>query len=511
VAIRERLAKENPAFLGDLASSLNNLGIRYNEVGRHADAVEPTERAMGIYERLAEENPAFLGDLARAFNNLGIRYGEVDRRADAVEPTERAVAIRERLAKENPAFLGDLASSLNNLGIRYGEVDRRADAVEPTERAVGIYERLAEENPAYLNDLASSLNNLGVRYSEVDNDSGGGRRWAATLEHFAKDAHASVILRLRRLRSENEFDESIEDLLQAMDLDPGDDSRLTAEVHRACRSARLKNRERFDSVWGTRTDALPDWLVVDDETMTSCVEWLNTKTWAESRDYLAAHADRLLGENGQIALAEIALAFPSNAIVGRHEALLEACRQDGIDAPYQPLLIGETVKAWRALADLEESKQFLLDHSNDLFTDVALATVERSADLEGRALLGLALAGEADFAYAILEGREPGTTALADARRHADPDRLQFIALLCFAAADDDAQRSKAAVHLAMSLAITGRGDDAAKVIHEACQASDVSTAISDLTDAIAHRTEDAASLASLIQEVNQHETPSPD
>jgi hypothetical protein len=167
VEIRQGLAAESPAFLGDLASSLSNLGIRYSGVGRRADAVAPTERAVEIYELLAEENPAFLNDLAMSLNNLGAGYSEVGRRADAVVPTERAVEIYEVLAKENPAFLNDLAMSLSNLGIRYSGVGRRADAVVPTERAVEIYEVLAEENPAFLNDLAMSLSNLGAFYSVV--------------------------------------------------------------------------------------------------------------------------------------------------------------------------------------------------------------------------------------------------------------------------------------------------------------------------------------------------------
>ena len=151
----QRLAERDGALRPDVASALNALGIRYSEVGRRADAVEPTQRAVEIYEALAAENPAFLNDLAGSLNNLGIRYSEVGRRADAVEPTQRAVEIYEALAAENPAFLNDLASSLNNLGIRYSEVGRRADAVEPTQRAVKIYEALAAENPAFLNDLAS--------------------------------------------------------------------------------------------------------------------------------------------------------------------------------------------------------------------------------------------------------------------------------------------------------------------------------------------------------------------
>ena len=45
--------------------ALNNLGIRYSEVGRRQDALAPTEEAVRLYRDLAAANPAFLPDLAR--------------------------------------------------------------------------------------------------------------------------------------------------------------------------------------------------------------------------------------------------------------------------------------------------------------------------------------------------------------------------------------------------------------------------------------------------------------
>jgi tetratricopeptide (TPR) repeat protein len=167
VAIYEELAATNPAFLNDLACSLNNLGNRYREIGRRADAIAPTERAVAICEELAATNPAFLNDLAMSLNNLGNRYREIGRLAEAVERIARAVAIYEELAAANPAFLNGLAMSLNNLGNVYSEVGGHDDAVTPTERAVTIYEELAATNPAFLNDLAGSQNNLGYSYSEI--------------------------------------------------------------------------------------------------------------------------------------------------------------------------------------------------------------------------------------------------------------------------------------------------------------------------------------------------------
>ena len=44
--------------------ALNNLGIRYSEVGRRQDALAPAEEAVRLHRELAAANPAFLPDLA---------------------------------------------------------------------------------------------------------------------------------------------------------------------------------------------------------------------------------------------------------------------------------------------------------------------------------------------------------------------------------------------------------------------------------------------------------------
>jgi tetratricopeptide (TPR) repeat protein len=165
--IRRELAKTNPAFQGDLAAALGNLGNRYSELGRRQEALAPTEEAVKIYRELAKANPAFLNDLAASLNNLGISYSELGRRQEALAPTEEAVKIRRELAKTNPAVLPNLAASLNNLGVHYSNLGRRQEALDPTEEAVKIYRGLAKTNPAFQGDLARSLNNLGNRYSEL--------------------------------------------------------------------------------------------------------------------------------------------------------------------------------------------------------------------------------------------------------------------------------------------------------------------------------------------------------
>ena len=68
---------------------LNNLGIFLSNLGRRAEALPPTEEAVGIYRELAQTNPAFRPDLARSLTNLGIRYSELGRRAEALPPAKR--------------------------------------------------------------------------------------------------------------------------------------------------------------------------------------------------------------------------------------------------------------------------------------------------------------------------------------------------------------------------------------------------------------------------------------
>ena len=67
------------------------------------DAVAPTEEAVQLYRDQAGDNPAYLPDLAMALNNLGVRYSELGRRQDALAPAEEAVELYRELAADQPA------------------------------------------------------------------------------------------------------------------------------------------------------------------------------------------------------------------------------------------------------------------------------------------------------------------------------------------------------------------------------------------------------------------------
>jgi tetratricopeptide (TPR) repeat protein len=171
VDLYEQLAQEDPERYGaDLASALNDLGVRFYELGRTDEALPPTQRAVDLREQLAHARPdRFDPDLARSLINLGIRYSELGRPEEGLRPTRRAVDLYEQLARTSPVhYDADLARALINLGLRYAELGRSAEALPPVQRAVEIRERLARSRPDRYNpELARSLTELGIRLTEL--------------------------------------------------------------------------------------------------------------------------------------------------------------------------------------------------------------------------------------------------------------------------------------------------------------------------------------------------------
>ena len=166
VGIRRHLAADDSTYLPRLAASLSNLGVSRSELGQHTDAVVACEEAVSLYRGLSED-PAHLPALATSLTNLGVCRGRLGQSVDAVLPSEQAVAIRRGLAADDPAFLPDLAASLTNLGIALSALDRDEEALAPSEEAVTVYRGLAGEDPAHLPGLAASLRNFGLELNAV--------------------------------------------------------------------------------------------------------------------------------------------------------------------------------------------------------------------------------------------------------------------------------------------------------------------------------------------------------
>jgi tetratricopeptide (TPR) repeat protein len=392
---------------------------------------------------------------------------------------------------------------LNNLGILYSEVGRRRDAVEPTERAVAIRETLAADNPAFLNDLAMSLNNLGACYSDVGTADEGARRWTAVLERFTADSTAGVVLRVGRVRGDNEHDEAVDDVLQAHEIDRGTEPEITAQLRAKARALRSRNPGRFDARWSQVAGQTPAWLLLDDDTLQEAADWINARTWSESRALLMSHANRLLTDSGETAVTELALISGDDPMVTNHEQILQAAREHGIDEVYRPLLILDTVHAWLGIDDFDDSKRFLIEHHDDLTTPEAAETLAQQDAHVHHAFATLAREGQTDRAYELLHTPDELPAALADARRTATPQQLHAIAQLAHATARTGDEQALAAIHVAIVLVLTGNDEDA-KTLSGQLDAAELDTTplIHALTDAITSHPDHAPALAALIHQL---------
>ena len=141
----------------DYATSLNNLGVLYSDLGDYAKAEEYHLQSLAIRKKVLGEEHA---DYANSLYNLGNLYRDLGDYAKAEEYCLQSLAIEKKVLGEEHA---DYAGSLNNLGLLYYYLGDYAKAEEYYLQSLAIYKKvLGEEHP----DYALSLNWLGWFYRE---------------------------------------------------------------------------------------------------------------------------------------------------------------------------------------------------------------------------------------------------------------------------------------------------------------------------------------------------------
>ena len=165
------------AFAGvgpSLAAALQRGGTRETATGLEALMPEGSVSLREVNVWVGETLLAHLPDTgneeerARLLNNLGLRYSELGRRDEALATAEEAAEIYRGLAKARPdAFLPNLAGSLNNLGLMYSELGRREEALAAAREAVCLYQKLVESRPApFLRNFRISVQTLAMILQE---------------------------------------------------------------------------------------------------------------------------------------------------------------------------------------------------------------------------------------------------------------------------------------------------------------------------------------------------------
>ncbi|CAF1692108.1 unnamed protein product, partial [Adineta ricciae] len=77
----------------DLASSYNNIGMVYSDMGDYSKALEYYERASTIQQQSLPPNHP---DLASSYNNIGMVYSDMGDYSKALEYYERASTIQQQ-------------------------------------------------------------------------------------------------------------------------------------------------------------------------------------------------------------------------------------------------------------------------------------------------------------------------------------------------------------------------------------------------------------------------------
>ena len=153
-----------------LAHSLDQLGYRLSELGRHEDALAASEESLALYRSLAEgHSEAFVPDVARALHNLSSALSNLGRYEDSLAAIEESSALRRALAEARPdEYTPDLASSLAMLSSTLERLGRYEAALAAAEESVTLYRALADAHPDALSaNLARALNNLSISLSDL--------------------------------------------------------------------------------------------------------------------------------------------------------------------------------------------------------------------------------------------------------------------------------------------------------------------------------------------------------
>lgn len=132
--------------------ALGNLGVAYDSLGQHQQAVELHEQALAIAREVGDRE----GE-GRTLNDLGIAYRNLEQPEQAIAVFEQALGIAQDTG--NPVGEG---ITLNNLGNTYANLGDYQRAIETYERSLTISREIGNR-PSEINTLI----NLSLAYRRL--------------------------------------------------------------------------------------------------------------------------------------------------------------------------------------------------------------------------------------------------------------------------------------------------------------------------------------------------------
>ena len=149
--LKRTLGPDHP----DTLKSMTNLASSYDDLGRHAEALELNEETLALTKaRLGPDHPHTLTSM----HNLASSYDALGRNAEALKLREETLALRKaRLGPNHP----DSLRSMHSLALSYYALAKHAEALKLCEETLALMKvRLGSNHP----DTLASMNNLALSY-----------------------------------------------------------------------------------------------------------------------------------------------------------------------------------------------------------------------------------------------------------------------------------------------------------------------------------------------------------
>ena len=370
VAFRRLLVEADlTAHLPALALSLHNLAVRLAGVGQHDAALEPALEAVILRRRLAQDDPAaHLPDLAGSLNNIAIHLAGIEQHAAALAPAQEASDIYRALARSHPAaHVPALGNSLSILALLLAEIGEGDAALAAYCAAIDDFADLPDAAAQLVCGLADFL----VAHDGIE---AAGQLLAPLSEHEAGSGLSeSTVLRARQLlrdtghsspersaqlaalwpsitgqplpawarlspatlRLAAEWIDAPSSQASLAFLQEHEHALLSPETHTALEELSLMTSDALDHLALLDTIQAEGAVAAYDIRMRSemFVAWMETPSWAESRDYLRTHPS-LLEADAVAIMDQFADVESAEGSAVLHTALLDLVQQLGLDAAY---------------------------------------------------------------------------------------------------------------------------------------------------------------------------------
>jgi tetratricopeptide (TPR) repeat protein len=149
-----------------LAMALVNKGIALWALGRHREAIDCYNEAIGIFRRLVEvEGRVELeNELAKALMNKGVALWALGRHREAIDCCNEAIGIYRRLVEvEGRVELeNELAKALINKGVALRDLGHLNEALQCYDEGIGLWEMMMAEGKVHVAPLL--VKGLGIRF-----------------------------------------------------------------------------------------------------------------------------------------------------------------------------------------------------------------------------------------------------------------------------------------------------------------------------------------------------------